>query len=150
MAHNGCVAQRVARKKAGFRGFSLVETMVAMLVLGFGLLTIASTQVYAVKSGQTGRHRTRAVQIAQTQMEQLQSLRWTQIAPTGWTAVQDVTTTIESASAQAEKTFGVQWRITNLIANQTRAIDVQVGWTDAHGVVKNFTLSSTRFNFEGL
>ena len=141
---------RKASRSRMRRGFSLVETMIAMLVLGFGLLTIASAQVYAVKSGQTGRHRTRAVQIAQTQMEQLQSSRWTAIAPTGWTAPIDVTTTVEAPTTQVEQNYDMRWRITNVIPDQTRALDVQVSWTDAHGVVKAFTLSSTRFNFEGL
>jgi prepilin-type N-terminal cleavage/methylation domain-containing protein len=145
-------AFKINKRTSSRSGFSLIETMIAMLVLGFGLLTIASAQVYAVKSGQTGRHRTRAVEIAQTQMERLQSLSWNDagLVATAWTPNVDVVTTVESTSAQTAMTFSRQWRITDVIANQTRSIDVRVGWTDAHGVTKNFALSSTRFNFEGL
>ncbi|MFB0978275.1 MAG: prepilin-type N-terminal cleavage/methylation domain-containing protein [Myxococcota bacterium] len=145
-------AFKINKRTSSRSGFSLIETMIAMLVLGFGLLTIASAQVYAVKSGQTGRHRTRAVEIAQTQMERLQSLSWNDagLVATAWTPNVDVVTTVESTNAQTEMTFSRQWRITDVIANQTRSIDVRVGWTDAHGVTKNFALSSTRFNFEGL
>ena len=145
-------AMKTNKRTRSRSGFSLIETMIAMLVLGFGLLTIASAQVYAVKSSQTGRHRTRAVEIAQTQMERLQSLSWNDadLAATAWTPNVDVVTTVESTSAHTAMTFSRQWRITDVIANQTRSIDVRVGWTDAHGVTKNFALSSTRFNFEGL
>ncbi|MDE0911865.1 MAG: prepilin-type N-terminal cleavage/methylation domain-containing protein [Myxococcota bacterium] len=145
-------AMKINKRTRSRSGFSMIETMIAMLVLGFGLLTIASAQVYAVKSGQTGRHRTRAVEIAQTQMERLQSLSWNDadLVATGWTPNVDVVTTVESTSAQTAMTFSRQWRITDVIANQTRSIDVRVGWTDAHGVTKDFALSSTRFNFEGL
>ena len=145
-------AMKINKRTRSRSGFSMIETMIAMLVLGFGLLTIASAQVYAMKSGQTGRHRTRAVEIAQTQMERLQSLSWNDadLMATEWTPNVDVETTVESTSAQAAMTFSRQWRITEAIANQTRAIDVRVGWTDAHGVTTDFTLSSTRFNFEGL
>ena len=145
-------AMKINKRTRSRSGFSMIETMIAMLVLGFGLLTIASAQVYAVKSGQTGRHRTRAVEIAQTQMERLQSLSWNDadLVATGWTPNVDVVTTVESTSAQTAMTFSRQWRITDVIANQTRSIDVRVGWTDAHGVTKSFALSSTRFNFEGL
>jgi len=145
-------AMKTNKRTRSRSGFSLIETMIAMLVLGFGLLTIASAQVYAVKSAQTGRHRTRAVEIAQTQMERLQSLSWNDadLAATAWTPNVDVVTTVKSTSAQTSMTFSRQWRITAAIANQTRSIDVRVGWTDAHGVTKDFTLSSIRFNFEGL
>jgi prepilin-type N-terminal cleavage/methylation domain-containing protein len=144
--------KKVNKRMRSRSGFSLIETMIAMLVLGFGLLTIASAQVYAVKSGQTGRHRTRAVEIAQTQMERLHSLSWNDadLAATSWTPNVDVVTTVEAAGVQTEMRFSRQWRITDVIEDQTRSIDVRVSWTDAHGVTKDFALSSTRFNFEGL
>ncbi|MEE3330802.1 MAG: prepilin-type N-terminal cleavage/methylation domain-containing protein [Myxococcota bacterium] len=150
MESNASLGHTRARSTRSREGFSLIEVMVAMLVLGFGLLTIASAQIYAVKGGQFGRHRTQAVSIAQSQMEQLKSLRWTQIVPTGWTAGTNVATTVEAPTNQIEQNYTVQWRITDVLADQTRNLDVRVAWTESNGNTKNYTVSSTRFNYEGL
>lgn len=150
METNNSLGRTRIRSTRSRDGFSLIEVMVAMLVLGFGLLTIASAQIYAVKGGQFARHRTQAVSIAQSQMEQLKSMRWTQIAPTGWTAGVNIATAVEAPTNQIEQNYTVQWRIADVLANQTRNLDVRVAWTESNGNTKNYTVSSTRFNYEGL
>lgn len=144
--------QRLRRNSRRRDGFSLIEVMVAMLILGFGLLTVASAQLYAIKGGQFGRHRTRAVSIAQSQMEQLQSLSWTSagLTPVGWTGGTNIATNVNAPINQVEQTYLVQSRVTNVIPGQTRALDVRVTWTEASGANKIYTVTSTRFNYEGL
>ena len=48
----------------GAHGFSLVETLVALVVLSIGLLGIAALHIDSVRNGQSALQRTRAVNIA--------------------------------------------------------------------------------------
>lgn len=48
----------------GARGFSLIETLVALVVLSIGLLGIAALHVDSVRNGQSALQRTRAVNLA--------------------------------------------------------------------------------------
>lgn len=142
--------EQSCRSCSGRSGFSLIEVMVAMLILGFGLLTVATAQIYAVKGGQLGRHKTQAVALAQSQMEQLETLSWTAIPPGGWTAGANITTTVQAPVNHVEHTYVMQQRITDVIPAQTRSLDVRISWTEANGQAKTYTLTSTRFNYEGL
>ncbi len=137
-----------ASKRAGF---SLIEVTIALLILGFGLLTVSSAQIHAMRAGQDGRHKTRAVAIAQSQMEQLQRLRWTpELNATAWTVPVTVNTSVQAPNNMVERAYSVSWRITNVIPNRMRAIDVRVSWVSATRGNVSYVVSSNRFNYEGL
>ena len=55
-------------------GYSVLEVMIAMAVLGVGLLGATSGQVMAMKLSTTSRHAVLAMQLAEEQMETLQSI----------------------------------------------------------------------------
>jgi type IV pilus assembly protein PilV len=48
----------------GSRGFSLIETLIALVVMSVGLLGVAAMQVDSMRRGQTGLYLTRAVLLA--------------------------------------------------------------------------------------
>ncbi|MCZ6782494.1 MAG: prepilin-type N-terminal cleavage/methylation domain-containing protein [Proteobacteria bacterium] len=131
-------------------GFTLVEIMIALTILAFGLLTVAAAQLHAMRGARSGKHTSQALAIAQSQMEQLQRMRWTSLAPTGWTPGVVVSKTVEGPVNQVEQTYTVQWRITNLIPNTSRAVDVRVAWVEPNRPNRSYTVSSARYNHEGL
>lgn len=141
---------RAARPRAGSAGFTLIEMMIALVILAGGMLSMASVQLEALRGGQRGRHLAQATAIAESQLEQLQRERWTNIPATAWTAPIAVVNSVDSAVVEAEQTFLVNWRITTITPNKTRAIDVQVAWAEANGSNRNVLLSSVRNNYEGL
>jgi len=55
-------------------GFTLLEVLVAVVVLAFGLLAIAQMQVIAIRFNYQGRDATEAVTLAKDQLEYLKSL----------------------------------------------------------------------------
>jgi hypothetical protein len=61
-------------------------------------------QLHAMRSGSSGRHATQAAAIAQSQMEQLQRLRWTSLATTAgaFTAPVAVNHTVQADVDQVE------------------------------------------------
>jgi len=64
----------VIARSHGQRGFSLVEALIASIVMLVGLLGLASLQVVGVRSNHFGRHMTQGSQLAQDLVENLQ--RW--------------------------------------------------------------------------
>ncbi len=56
------------------KGFTLIEVLIGLVVLAFGLLALAGMQVIAIKGDLFGRHITRATVIAQSKLEELTNL----------------------------------------------------------------------------
>ncbi|MEJ2365365.1 MAG: type IV pilus modification protein PilV [Deltaproteobacteria bacterium] len=62
------------RRKDPQQGFSLVEVLVAILLLTVGLLALAKMQTHAVASNSFGNHLTQATFLAQDKLEELRLL----------------------------------------------------------------------------
>ncbi len=53
------------------RGFSLIEVLVSLIVLGVGLLAVADLQILSFKGGAASNHVTQATILAQNRLEEL-------------------------------------------------------------------------------
>lgn len=140
------------RKRHSARGgFTLLEVMLAMSILAFGLLGLAAMQLHAMQGRASGRHTTFAAAVAQTQMDELQRRRWTDVADTGGAWVSQARSEIvQDGTNQVEQAYTLNWRITDEVANVTRLIDVRVTWDEPKRPNRAYSLSSIRFNREGL
>ena len=135
-------------------GFTLLEISIALGVFAIGMLGLAAMQLHAMRSGSSGRHATQAAAIAQSEMEQLQRLRWTDpdLADSAgaFTAPSTQTNTVQGDPDQVEMTYTVDWRIADVEPGWTRAIDVRVTWDEENRPNRSMVLSSLRYNREGL
>ena len=137
------------RQRSG--GFTLVEVMIVIGILAFGLLALSAMQIKAMHGSDRGRHATNAAAVAESRMEQLQQDPWASIAPTGGFVADPVeqnTIQLDGGSI-SERAYSVSYQITDVEATFTRAIDVQVSWTEEGGEIRSVTLSSIRYNREG-
>ena len=143
-----------ARSQRERAGFTLLEIAIALGIFAVGMLGLTAMQLHAMRSGSSGRHATQAAAIAQSQMEQLQRLRWTDadLADTAgaFTAPVTQTNTVQGDPNQVEMTYAVDWRIADVEPGWTRAIDVRVTWDEEKRPNRSVVLSSLRFNREGL
>ncbi len=146
--------QRIRRSEPRRRGgFTLLEIIVALGVFGVGMLSLTAMQLHAMRAGSSGRHASHAATIAQTRMEQLQRLRWTNaaLAPNNtWSAAFTVNNTVQSNPNQVEQVYTRDERVSNVVAGWTRNIDVRVSWDELNRPNRSVTLSSIRFNREAL
>lgn len=69
---HGC-ASRVGAKRARQRGLSLVEVLVAVVLLSIGLLGLAGLQASGMRVGLGSIHRSQAAQLAQDMIERLRA-----------------------------------------------------------------------------
>jgi len=126
------------------RGFSLIEVMIALGILAFGLLTMSGMQIHAMRGGASGRQSSQAAAIAQDKMEEFQRAPWSTLTETsGWTSG------VSEPHAQGNQNYVVSWRIADLVATRTKSIDVRVTWSEPRRPNRNLTISSYRFNREG-
>ena len=133
-------------------GFTILEVMIVISILTFGLLSLGAMQLHAMQGGNRGRHATQAVAIAEAEMERLQRLRWTSLTTTtGFSTATASTNTVQSESNNnVEQAYSLSRRVTDMVATFTRSVDVRVSWTEKGGESRNVTLSSIRYNREGL
>jgi prepilin-type N-terminal cleavage/methylation domain-containing protein len=125
-------------------GFSLIEVMIALGILAFGLLTMSGMQIHAMRGGASGRQSSQAAAFAQDKMEEFQRAAWSTLAETsGWTSG------VTETPAQGNQDYTVSWRIADLVANATKSIDVRVAWSEPRRPNRSLTISSYRFNREG-
>jgi prepilin-type N-terminal cleavage/methylation domain-containing protein len=143
---------RELSRSARRAGFTLLEIAIALAVFAVGMLALAAMQLHAMRSGSSGRHATQAAAIAQSQMEQLQRLRWTNLATTGGTFTAPVTVshTVQGDVDQVEMAYAVDFRIADVEPGWTRSIDVRVTWDEPNRPNRRVVLSSLRYNREGL
>lgn len=122
------------------RGVSLVEALVALAVLAFGTLGVASLQLSLRQEADLSRHRSEAVRIAQAQLEQARSLA-AQSGAGGWASIsaQPVPQAVPATAGNA----AFRWTAATPL-DQTepplKAYEVQVEWHDRLGSAQRVAL----------
>ncbi|WP_386080129.1 type IV pilus modification protein PilV [Vreelandella sp. F11] len=101
----------LAGKQAKQRGFSLIEALIALLVLSIGLIGIAAMQLKALQSANTGYQRSVASVAAVDAQERL----WAELAKDGVDSCADIA--IETA-------WKTQW-FANSDSNPLRSVNAQ-------------------------
>jgi len=138
------------------QGFTLLEMMLSLTLMAIGVLSLAALQLLVMQYGSRGRHMTEASAIAQTQMEQLQRLTWTDgsMQPTGgaWAGPTTVNVQVQDSAgvAYTQESFDVYVRIADLVAGVTRSVDIRVDWDEQGRPGRSYALSTIRYNQEGL
>jgi len=141
-------AGRSCALRARAEGFTLLEVMIALAILGFGLLAMAAMQITAMTGGRAGRHTTQAAVVARDQMETFQRNAWTSpqlTATAGWT-VPITVNNVPDGGAGTEQSYAVSWRITNVDPSWIKNVDVRVAWDEPNFPGRTLTISSTRYN----
>lgn len=146
-------------------GFSLIEVMISLGILAFGLLSLAAMQIQALKQGSAGHHTTDAASIGRTYLEQVQRLPWTTLTTTrdagGWqapstatwvgtTSTVDVSVAKPGNTTAIEQSYAVDWRVSNVGSNTCLLdVEIRVSWSDRNALAaKNVVLATRRYNWE--
>jgi type IV pilus modification protein PilV len=139
------------RSRSSARGFTLIEALVALLVLSFGMLAIAGFQVTLTRSSDLAKQRSEAVRLAQQKMESLRA--YGQVASnTGSPHIVNYTDDVVSSTTPevtaTNATFSRTWTVTANASDTERTINVQVAWTDRAGQAQSVQLLSVISKFD--
>jgi type IV pilus modification protein PilV len=138
-------------------GFTLVEVMLAVVLLAIGVLAMLALQMNAMRGSQLGRHYTDASQVARDEMERLLQLDWdaADLGLTAWTAPTNETreVQIDGEPNTVEQTYQVSRRVSAGPDADVRMIDVRVTWFEpnddpANPPRRRYAMSSARFNYD--
>jgi len=58
------------------KGFTLLEVLIALIILSFSLLALAGLMVTTTKNNASGNHVTEAATFAQDKLEELRAVKW--------------------------------------------------------------------------
>lgn len=121
-------------------GFSLLEVLIALVILAIGLLAIAQMQITAIKGNAYGSEMTSASSLASNTIERLMGLPFNDVNLTIYNAwLADNITGVEGGVNNAGYTREYQ------VENNTprpgmKQITVRTVWTDANGRTRNVTM----------
>lgn len=122
---------------------TLVEIMVALVVLAFGLLGVAALQVRAITESSSGHHLSDASALARNRLEELTRIAWDDsvLDDSGgaWSADTQVST--------ADQAYNVAERVTLDAAEpatRIKSIEVRVTWSDEKRANRSVVLASAR------
>jgi Tfp pilus assembly protein PilV len=121
--------------RLSMRGVSLVEALVALAVMAFGMLAVVGVQSTLRHNGDVSKQRSEATRLAQEKMEGLRSF----VVADTWTNMVDVNESIAGTNAQYSVTRQVIGGTTDPPA---KALRITVDWTDRTGQPQSVTLSS--------
>ena len=110
-------------KKEG--GFTLLEVMIALVILSVGLLGLGALQLVAIKTNAFSSEMTYATMIAQQQAEILKSLPFTDANLTAATEANPHTGVGSGKGVQ----YAISWTVTdNSPATDMKIINISVQW----------------------
>ena len=125
--------------RAAARGFTLIEALIALAVVAFGLMGLASMQGLLSRSADVAKQRSEAVRLAQQQIESLRG--YTSIAVAAGQASWDGMAN-GSDTTTTNATYTRAWTIAGAASEPMRRVSVNVAWTDRVGEAQNVTLNT--------
>ncbi len=132
-------------RSKGQRGTTLLEALVAFLVLSLGMLTVARVQTQLRFNSDVARQRSEAVRLGQDELETLRA--FSVVAASGTArSFADVTTasrTVDSTTGHASNTrYLVARQVDAASAPHAKTASVTVSWTDRAGDPQHVVLDS--------
>ena len=107
------------------QGFTIVEVMVAAIILVLGISTSLTTVVYGMRAVDTARSSTLAAQIMQSEMENIRLLNWAQLTALPASGTVDISSVISSGSSSSLDTT-----LNNIISKFTCTRTISTPKTD--------------------
>lgn len=147
-------------KLRGQGGFSLVEVLVALVILAVGLLGLAMFQVTAIKGNAIASKWTVATELSQDRLERFRHVGWDNIVSSnagGFTTgppVQPVYANLPGAAGDNTIVRGTPyyriWYVSSNPTNSLKTITVWCCWKDDAAQWHNIMLVTQRSNIGGI
>ncbi len=128
---------------------SLVEIMVAMVVLSFGLLGVAALQVRAITESSSGQHLSSASAIARNRVEELNRVTWNSALLNDSDGAWSASTNIAALDQTYARSERVAWNVATVAGVILKTIEVRVTWDDSKRLNRQVLLTGARLREVG-
>lgn len=105
------------------KGFSLIEVLIALVILSIALLALAGLTVQSTKNSSWGSHLTEAATLAQDRLERFRAVRPQTDIPEG--------TNFDKVTAASGIEYTRTWTVTTNGTSTLRTITITITWTDS-------------------
>jgi len=106
------------------QGFTLIEVMIAMVVLAVGLLALGTMQIVSIRANAFSSEMTYSTMLAQQQLETLKNLSF---SDANLTATTPETPHTLPAVIEKGASYSVSWEVTDTTSDM-KTIDLTVQW----------------------
>lgn len=135
------------RDLSRLRGVSLVEALLALAVMAFGILGVIGLQVTLRNNGDVTRQRAEAVRFAQEELERWRGFTTlTTPPPTGhvvsFADLSSASATTLTSIGATNTTFTLKRTVNDNSVGRYKTLRVQVDWTDRNGDTQTVALTS--------
>lgn len=127
------------------RGVSLLESLVAFVVLAAGSAAVAQLQTHVRLASDVARERSEALRLGQDALETMRAFTGLDGAPgePTYAAIASVDVSVDAASSPAaHPAYRVEQRVDDDAAGGMKAVAVAVRWTDRSGIAQEVVLHS--------
>lgn len=123
------------------RGFTLVEAMVALVIVGFGMLVVVGMQMMLNRNAEVARERSEATRLAEEKLEGLRS--FTSIATAaGQLAWNDLASGTDAPATDYNIAYTRTWTLGGAATDSKRDAQVLVSWTDRGGAADSVQVNT--------
>jgi len=99
------------------KGFTLIEVLIALVILSVSLLALASLTVVTTKNNSFGSHMTEAATFAQDKLEELRAIRWNQVGSSN-----------DKKTGSTGIAYSRNWNVNQ--SGSLKTITISVNWDD--------------------
>jgi prepilin-type N-terminal cleavage/methylation domain-containing protein len=117
---------RITVRSRRQRGFSLIEALVALVVMAFGMLALAGMQLTLSRSGDIAKQRVEAMRLAQARIERMRAFTGISSGAVNWNGLD----AIANETVTTNATYTVASTMAGLDTDAMRPVNVTVSWTD--------------------
>ena len=149
-------ARSQTSKPSRSAGFALIEALVALLVVSFGMMAIAAFQFTLSRSSDVAKQRTEATRIAQREIDRLRSfgqrgpdtdpndglLTFAEDLQAGSTPLANVSGTFTNTVYRTQRVISAPTAPVPSSGERFRWVNVVVNWDDRTGAAQSVTLST--------
>lgn len=130
------------QERRGQAGVSLLEALIALVVMSFGMLGLAAMQLNLSRSADVAKQRSEALRIAEERIELARSFTQltASVGAVDWTNLQ--TDVASPATVTTNATYTVTVAMGGAVTDGARPINVQVAWADRAGETQSVALST--------
>src|SRR5450631_2623779 len=132
------------RSRARQRGVSLLESLVAFVVLAGSTVAVGQLQSQLRLTGDIARERSEAVRLGEEAMEDLRSFAVVDAAsaPRSYDAIVDGAVTVRAGIDAGHASYRIERRIDDTVVSGAKAASITVRWNDRDGAAREIVLNS--------